>query len=548
MTAVADAVASALGQHGARHVFGLMGDDTAVLTSAVRSAGISYHDARHENTAVAMAAGYSRTGGGLGVCILSRGPGLTNAITAAVNAQRGPGHVLVVIGDGPTRPPARVLGPDYKALDIVSLAAALDLPLIRPASSATVLPGVAEAVELTRRHGLALLALPGDLAEVAGPGEPTADPGEPAVGTGIAEPGPPRAAALTAAATVLAGAERPLIVAGRGAWAAGARDAIVDLAERTGAVVSCTLGAKDMFAGYAFDAGLIGSFSHVSGRRAMAQADIVLAFGAGLNKFSTVRGTALPDVPLIHVDTAGEHIGRYHPADVAVVGDARTVARDLLTAIDAGAFAKPLHSAATRAALADRTEPYEDVSNSRTVDPRALLERLDRVLPRQRAVVSDAGNFFGFVPSRISVPDPDHFMLSSDFSAIGLGLGHALGAAFARPATTTVLFVGDGGLLMSLGDLETLARSGLPVIVVVMNDGGYGAERHFLESRGVSGSIAAFPSTEFADLAGSWGIEAHTVCSSADLDALGDTLDGRQDPLLLDCRVSPAVVAPFLNS
>lgn len=542
---VPEAVAAALVDLGARRFFGLMGDDTAAIAVHAAERGLAYVDARHENAAVAMAAAYSRTAGELGVCVLSRGPGLTNALTAVVNANRGDAAVLVIVGDTWARPPRNsVLLPDYKAIDLDALTAALDVTMFRPSGPESVTQTLADAAAAAAAGRTVLFALPRDLLAGETPSSrlpPLAAPERPRPAA--------RRAAVTVAASVLAAAEHPVIVAGHGAWRSGARDELVELAARSGAALATSLRAKDMFAGHPLDVGLIGSFSAAPCRRALEKADCLLVVGAGLNRFSTASGAGLPEVPLIQVDLDRQHIGRTFWADVALVGDARTVVTQLLDALAgrdrAGSGFADGALAADIASYDPRSE-YQDASTKWTCDPRALVLTLDRLLPRDRAVVTDVGNFFGLVPQHLTVPDPDRFMLSSDFSAIGLGFGSALGAAVARPGACTVLFIGDGGLLMSLGELESLARHQLPVVVVVVNDGGYGAERHYLGARQHSERLANSPSSDFAEFAAALGLEAHTVRSIDDLEALAPVLTAPSGPVLVDCRVSPDVIAPFL--
>src|SRR6516162_8714648 len=110
---------------------------------------------------------------------------------------------------------------------------------------------------------------------------------------------------------------------------------------------------------------------------------------------------------------------------------------------------------------------------------RALSLSSSKLLPQDRNIVVDGGNFLGVVPY-LNVPDPGCFKMIGDFASIGLGFGAALGVAKARPDKTTVLIVGDGGFLMTMGELETVVREDLPIVIVLMNDCAYGAELHFL--------------------------------------------------------------------
>ena len=228
------------------------------------------------------------------------------------------------------------------------------------------------------------------------------------------------------------GAAEPqaLIVAGLGAHRAGAKAELEQLADRIGALLVTSARGKDMFRGHPCNLGIVGSFSHSAARRMIDQADCVLVFGAGLNLLTMSFGHSLPKVPLIQVDADRGHIGRWHPADVAVVGDARLAAQALLEALPPGSNAdRPFRSEETLRFLRDFdiARDFEPANTPRTVDPRALGVALEKLLPANRNLVYDAGNFLGIVPY-LSVPGPGHFKLTSDFASIGLGFGTALWA------------------------------------------------------------------------------------------------------------------------
>ena len=250
-----------------------------------------------------------------------------------------------------------------------------------------------------------------------------------------------------------------------------------------------------MFRGHPANLGIVGSFSHSAARRLVAEADCVLVFGAGLNFLTTSFGTSLPQVALIQVDAVRSNIGRWLNADAAVVGDARLVAEQLAAALpNRPPEAKPFHDAATRTLIAafDPARDFKAANTARTLDPRALAIELEHMLPPDRNLVVDGGNFLGVVPY-LSVPDPGCFKMIGEFASIGLSFGAALGIAKARPGMTTVLVVGDGGLLMSIGELETAVREDLPMVIILMNDCAYGAELHFLRLRQQPVSKSVFP-------------------------------------------------------
>jgi len=171
---------------------------------------------------------------------------------------------------------------------------------------------------------------------------------------------------------------------------------------------------------------------------------------------------------------------------------------------------------------------------------------LEQHLPQDRNLVVDSGNFLSVVPY-LSVPDPGCFKMTADFASIGLGFGAALGVAKARPEKTTVLVIGDGGLLMTMGELETVVREDLPMVIVLMNDCAYGAELHFLKLRQQPVAKSVFPDVDFAPIAEGFGFQAATVRTLEDLHKVAPKLRQPDGPIFLDCKINADVAAPFMS-
>jgi thiamine pyrophosphate-dependent acetolactate synthase large subunit-like protein len=294
--------------------------------------------------------------------------------------------------------------------------------------------------------------------------------------------------------------------------------------------------------------GIIGSFSTSVARRHIDNADCVLAFGAGLNFFTMSFGGALPEAPLIQIDRVRAAIGQWTTADLAVIGDARLAAEQLLAGLpERPAAARPFHGPEVRQSIAefDMADDFEPANTARTIDPRSLALALNRLLPANRNMVYDAGNFLGVVPY-FDVPGPGHFKMSNNFASIGLGFGAALGYAKARPEETTVLVIGDGGFTMTMGELETVVREDLPLVIVLMNDCAYGAELHFLRMRQLPVAKSLFPDVDYAPIAENFGYRAATVRTLDELAALAPMLRAPDGPIFLDCKINADIAAPFM--
>ncbi|HLG46339.1 MAG TPA: thiamine pyrophosphate-binding protein [Reyranella sp.] len=532
---------------GVEQVFGLMSDDTAVFATALDSAGIRFYGARHENNAIAMAEGYAYRSGGLGVAVIGRGPATANGLHAATYASRTGSRVLIIYGEAAV-PTGAVngIGPDYKGFNATGVLGAAGIRTFVATSPNTARGALADAVAAAMQGGTAALLLPVNvqLADMD-----TSKAGPPSVAKRAPSSAAPRPEAIESAVAVVRQARKPLIVAGLGAHRAGAKEALEQLADRIGALLATSARGKDLFRGHPCNLGIVGSFSHSAARRMIAEADCVLAFGAGLNLLTMSFGHSLPKVPLIQVDSNRSHIGRWHPADVAVVGDARLAAEALLEALPAGPNAeRPFRSDETLRFLTefDIGRDFQPANTPRTLDPRSLGVALETLLPANRNLVYDAGNFLGIVPY-LSVPGPGHFKLTSDFASIGLGFGTALGVAKARPSETTVLVIGDGGFLMTMGELETVVREDLPLVVVLMNDCAYGAELHFLKMRDLPVAKSVFPDVDYAPIAEAFGFQAATIRTLDDLKTVAPLLAKPDGPIFLDCKLNAAVAAPFMS-
>lgn len=530
---------------GVEAVFGLMSDDTALFATALDSAGVRFYGARHENNAIAMADGYAYATGGLGIAVIGRGPALANGLHGAVYAARTGSRVLLIYGESAMVSAPNAIGPDYKAFDGVGVLRAAGLRTFSAVSpggaramlgdaAAAALAGAAVSLHLPTNVQLTVVDLPSAPLEIRASSQ---------------EPAAASVQSIATATAVISKSRRPLILAGLGAHIAGARESLEKLAERIGGLLITTARGKDLFRGNPKTLGIIGSFSHSVARRMADQADCVLVFGAGLNFLTTSFGTALPQVPLIQVDAVRNNIGQWLNSDVTIVGDARLVAEQLVAELpDRPAADKPFHDEETLRLISsfDPADDFQPENTARTIDMRSLGLELERILPEDRNVIVDGGNFLGIVPY-LSVPDPGHFKMIGEFASIGLAFGAALGVAKARPDKTTVLVVGDGGFLMTMGELETVVREDLPMVIVLMNDCAYGAELHFLKLRQHPIGKSVFPDVDFAPIAAGFGFEAETIRTLGDLHRIAPRLKEPEGPIFLDCKLNADVAAPFMS-
>jgi len=532
-------LASALAELPVSSVFGLMGEDTAALVTALAELEqVNLFTMRHESAAVMAADSYAWATGDLGVAILSHGPGFTNGLTAAISAVRAERPVLIIAGHDAKQP---AMKPDLKRCDQLGLGRAAGLR-VTIAHDSTALPDAfAKAVGDARGGCSALLSIPADVLNGPGPEWPFAamPPRK------VKAMGAPPESEIDQVTAWLRTARHPLLLAGRGALEA--EDQLRELAEGTGSMLGTTLAGRGLFHGHSLDIGLVGGWASDTTRPLLEEVDLVIAFGASLNSFTLAFGNLFRSATIVQIDIHRDRLGANCSIDLGIEGDSAEAARALLAGVEAGATVGPEGLNGLR----ERTAALyvgDDGSSETEADPNVLATILDELIPEPRTVVSDAGHFAGAAGRYMRVRRPDHFRLTAAFASIGLGIGAAIGAAVARPDEQTVFVAGDGGLLMSLGDLETVVRYGLPVLIVVMNDGALGAERHFLEMMGLSHEQAVFGNVDFAAIGRSLGIDGATVRSPADCRALSSELTGRRTtPFLIDCKIRGDVRASWLD-
>ena len=521
-------------------VFGLMGEDTAPLVASLSELpGVSYFAMRHEAAAVMAAGGYAWAAGRLGVAVLSRGPGFTNAITAAVTAIKAGWPVLLLAG---TAVETGDLRPDLKSVDQAAIASAIGLRYVEVGDAAGARRDLARAAALAQGGRPTLLAIPPSVLRSPAPEQVTTPvPRSPTNDVERTEPSPSEVERL---AELLGAAERPLVLAGRGAIAARAE--LEQLAEQTGALLGTTLQARDLFSGHRLNLGIVGGFAADSVRPLLADVDLVVAFGASLTSWTMAFGTLFADATIVQVDHDADRLGVYRPGVVGIAADAAATARRLNGTLPPRATSSPLHAPEVLELLAQPRYAGDDESAPGAADPRIISTLLDELLPPERVIVTDAGHHFGFPAMYVAGAGPDSYCQTTSYASIGLGLGAGIGATMARPRRPTVLFVGDGGLMNGLGDLETLARYDVPLIVIVMNDGALGAERHSLELGGLPSTQAVFGDVDFAGLARALHIKAVTITSPAELSELAPSFTARTQPFLIDCKVQGEIRVPWL--
>lgn len=522
----AEVIGNALVAAGLRQVFGVVGSGNFHLTNAMIAAGATFVAARHEGGAATMADAYARTSGQVTAVSVHQGCGFTNALTGIGEAAKSR-TPLVVLAPLSMQP-----GTNFH-VDQPAIAAALGAETLTLSNPATAAQEASDAVARARDfRRTVVLNVPLPVLEAS------------TTPHGLTDPGPkeevePDAVGVGALADALGGARRPVFIAGRGGRSPRARQALLDLARTSGALLATSAVAAGLFEDQEWNLGISGGFASPEAAALIRDADLIVGWGCALNMWTTRHGRLIgADTVLAQVDDDPDALGRHRPVDVPVSGDVTAVAHALLGRVTPR-IGYRTNDVARRLAggISWRDVPFVDNSTPERIDPRSLTLVLDELLPAARVVGVDSGNFMGYPSAYLRIPDQLGLCFTQAFQSIGLGLATAIGAALALPDRLPVAALGDGGTLMAAAEFETLSRLRLPMVVVVYNDDAYGAEVHHFA--GEDHATVTFPPTDIAAIARGYGLEGLTVRTRDDLDGVRAWLDGPRDrALVVDAKVT----------
>jgi thiamine pyrophosphate-dependent acetolactate synthase large subunit-like protein len=534
---VAEFVGRALAALGATHCFGVVGSGNFEVTNAFKRAGGVFTATRHENGAATMADAFARMSGQVALLSVHQGCGLTNAGTGICEAAKSRTPLIILAAESP----AFQVNSNF-AMDQAGFARSVGAVPERINGSASAVGDLIRAWRTARnQRRTVLLNLPLDvqaqhvdasaLHTIRAPETP--------------EPVEAGRDAIARLADAIEAARRPVIVAGRGARSAGRE--LRELGARAGAVLATSAVAKGLFLGDPFDAGISGGFSSPTTAELIAGADLIIGFGCALNMWTMRHGRLIsPGTVVAQVDLEEEALGRNRAIDIGVVGDSGTTARALAEELTRRGAADPRYrtdDVRRRLAASGRWNDtdFAVIDEQGRVDPRALSCALNEIIPPERILSIDSGNFMGYPSNFLDVPDENGFCFTQSFQSIGLGLATAIGAGLAQPGRLPVLGAGDGGFLMAIAEVETAVRIGMPLLVIVYNDSAYGAEvYHFAPEAGDEElEVVRFPETDIAAIARGFGAEAVTVRSVDDLAPVTAWLASSPSrPLVIDAKVA----------
>src|SRR4051812_32936702 len=470
-------------------------------------------------------------------------------MTALPAAVRGRLPMVVFAGESPIN--AKYYN---QAIDQAPLVAATGARYIAAHSVPRMMDYVREAFHIakTERQPV-VLGIPYDLQKVeymANQRYETSEMYQPKVGRMYPDP-----EVVAEAVERLAAATRPIIFCGRGVLWSGAREQVIKLADRCGALLANTLPTRGLFHDHPFGLGIAGSYFTALGRETFESADLILAVGTSLSYYTGV-GHYWGKSTKIQLDDAprGLRDGQ-KAADIYIKADARVGAEAIIAGLDKKLGAgKPTAATIRTKELEKRiaTEPADSMKFNiapGVLDPRDVINALDTVVPKDWDIVVGGGHQAYFNAQMRGRP-AERYTTIREFGAVGNGLSYALGVAAARRQGRNgkiVLFEGDGGLLFHIQELETLKRQGYRILICAMNDGGYGSEFHKLRADGIDDSLAVFGRPALENIARGFGLRGHEIRDVSVIPKLFADFVAQGESELWNIQISDQVTAPVMR-
>jgi acetolactate synthase-1/2/3 large subunit len=543
---VSDALADSVEAEGVHAIFGLMGDGNIFFLARLLERGKTrVYDARHEGSAVAMADGYARATGDVGVATVTHGPGVTQLGTSLTVASRHGSPLVVITGDIPAM--VKGMGSHRQDTDHRAFALASGAQFHQLRSPSTVAADVRHAFSLARTQRMpVLLNCPTDIQEREFVGEFRYTPRAPKQDRSRLTPDP---IDIETAADMMASARHPVLIAGAGAVAADAGSLIEAVGDRIGAAYATTLRAKGYLDG-PWSVGICGDFSNAAAEALLAAADLVVLIGASGSLDTAIALPLAARTMEINTDPLVTIGGR--TPDHLVHADATSALEAILRRLTEADYSAPGFRGGSYTDLfsvdpvaADLEQAEWDIPVG-TVDPRQVVRLLDKLLPEKCTIVIGAGHFFSFPAMFLSGRRTRRFLFTYDFGCIGQAIPTAFGVAVATPEHPTIVFEGDASAMMSIQELDTTARYQPRMLVFIMNDGVLGAEYHKLRSSHIDPKWSQVRPPHFGKVAEAFGNAGGIIAELADVEREVMAFGSGSGPRYVDVRTPPMVMsAPF---
>ncbi|MDX7698332.1 acetolactate synthase 2 catalytic subunit [Aeromonas dhakensis] len=521
----------ALKKQGVTQVFGYPGGAIMPVYDALYDGGLAHQLCRHEQGAAMAAVGYARASGQVGVCIATSGPGATNLVTGLAEALLDSVPLVAISG----QVPCAAVGTDaFQEVDVLGMSLSCTKHSFMVTDVADLPQVIAEAFAIASegRPGPVLIDLPKDvqLANVQLTKAPAQSPL-----FAVAEPEHLNPAELTAARTLLAAAERPVLYVGGGVGMANAEQQLRDFAAATGMPAVTTLkgiGALDPDSPVYL--GMLGMHGTKAANYAVQQCDLLLVVGARFDDRVTGKLEEFaPEAKVIHLDVDAAEFGKRRAAEVGITQDLKQVLPHLAMTL----VIEPWREHCANMA---REYAFRYDHPGQPIYAPALLKQLSARLPESSVVACDVGQHQMWVAQHMRFTSPRNHLSSAGLGTMGFGLPAAIGAKMSRPEDEVVLVSGDGSFMMNVQELGTIRRAQLKVKMVLLDNQRLGMVRQwqelFFDGRYSETILSDNP--DFVALAAAFGIPGETITCKEEIAPALDRLLASESAYLLHVAIS----------
>lgn len=521
----------ALKKQGVTQVFGYPGGAIMPVYDALYDGGLAHQLCRHEQGAAMAAVGYARASGQVGVCIATSGPGATNLVTGLAEALLDSVPLVAISG----QVPCAAVGTDaFQEVDVLGMSLSCTKHSFMVTDVADLPQVIAEAFAIASegRPGPVLIDLPKDvqLANVQLTKAPAQSPL-----FAVAEPEHLNPAELTAARTLLAAAERPVLYVGGGVGMANAEQQLRDFAATTGMPAVTTLkgiGALDPDSPVYL--GMLGMHGTKAANYAVQQCDLLLVVGARFDDRVTGKLEEFaPEAKVIHLDVDAAEFGKRRAAEVGITQDLKQVLPRLAMSLSIDPWREHCANMA-------REYAFRYDHPGQPIYAPALLKQLSARLPESSVVACDVGQHQMWVAQHMRFTSPRNHLSSAGLGTMGFGLPAAIGAKMSRPEDEVVLVSGDGSFMMNVQELGTIRRAQLKVKMVLLDNQRLGMVRQwqelFFDGRYSETILSDNP--DFVALAAAFGIPGETITCKEEIAPALDRLLASDTAYLLHVAIS----------
>jgi acetolactate synthase-1/2/3 large subunit len=533
MVTGARAVVIALEAEGISTVFGYPGAAVCPLLDELSRSQVDFVLMRHEQSAGHAANGFARITGRPGVCLATSGPGATNLITALATAYMD--SIPLVALTGQVR--SDLIGRDvFQEADITGAAEPFckHSYLVKDPASLPRVLREAFYIASSGRPGPVLIDLPVDVQQAhidfAYPKAVNIRGYKPSLRG--------HALQIKRLVSAMAAASKPVICAGGGIFASGARGQLRALAERCGIpVVTTLMGIGALPSEHPLNFGMLGRYGVASANRAVKESDLLIIVGGRVGDRAVANaGQIAARTCIAHIDVDPAEIGKNIRADIPIVGDAGQVLAaisELAAPCACGEWIDYLSALRAKSSPARRARPG-------SLDPRAFVAELSSRLGDDAVVVSDVGQNQIWAAGSVKVKN-GRFLTSGGMGTMGYSLPAAIGASLASPGGQVAALCGDGAFQMSMMELATVVNLGLDIKIAVMRNDRLGMVSE-LQAQQYGGRLTATAlegSPDFVALAASYGIAGSRLAKTENIPGAIDSMLSNPGPYLLECIVDP---------